>query len=256
MGLAGFDYVALGHLHAPQEVAPRVRYSGSLLKYSFAEADHVKAALLVEVGRGEARVEAVPLGQLHDLARLRGRMADLLTRPDLERHRGDLLEITLEDEDYVFDALHRLRQRFPHVLSVVRPELDRRRRGTFSARVAGAGGDDLMLFRAFVEAVAGAPPTRRRWPASPRRSTRWPGRSAPREAGPPPAHRLGPYQGAQAIDFGALGDGDLFLIHGPTGAGKTSIFDGLTYALYGALAGTREVDRLRADRAAPTRPPR
>jgi len=157
-GLAGFDYVALGHLHAPQEVAPRVRYSGSLLKYSFAEAGHRKAALLVEVERGAARVEAVPLGQQRDLARLRGRMADLLSRPDLERHRGDLLEVTLEDEDYVFDAMHRLRQRFPHVLSVVRPELTAGGEGTFSARVAGAGGDDLMLFRAFVEAVAGAPP--------------------------------------------------------------------------------------------------
>ena len=65
--LAGFDYVALGHLHAPQEVAPRVRYSGSLLKYSFAEAGHRKAALLVEVERrggagrgGAARAAARP----------------------------------------------------------------------------------------------------------------------------------------------------------------------------------------------------
>ena len=155
---AGFDYVALGHLHAPQEPAPGLRYSGSLLKYSFAEADQVKAAYLVEVAHGSARAEAVPLGQRRDVARLRGRMSDLLGRPDLERHRGDLLEVTLEDEAYVFDAMHRLRQRFPHVLSVVRPELTAGGAGTFSARVAGAGGDDLMLFRAFVEAVAGAPP--------------------------------------------------------------------------------------------------
>ena len=62
---------------------------------------------------------------------------------------------------------------------------------------------------------------------------------------------FGPYPRTQAIDFGALGGGDLFLIHGPTGAGKTSIFDGLTYALFGRLAGTRGVDRIRADRAGP-----
>jgi exonuclease SbcC len=62
---------------------------------------------------------------------------------------------------------------------------------------------------------------------------------------------FGPYPRQQAIDFAALGGSDLFLIHGPTGAGKTSIFDGLTYALFGRLAGTRGVDRIRADRAEP-----
>jgi exonuclease SbcC len=62
---------------------------------------------------------------------------------------------------------------------------------------------------------------------------------------------FGPYERTQPIDFAALGGSDLFLIHGPTGAGKTSIFDGITYALFGKLAGTREADRIRADRAAP-----
>ena len=60
---------------------------------------------------------------------------------------------------------------------------------------------------------------------------------------------FGPYQRRQAIDFAALGGSDLFLIHGPTGAGKTTLFDGITYALFGKLAGTRGVDRLRADQA-------
>ncbi len=60
---------------------------------------------------------------------------------------------------------------------------------------------------------------------------------------------FGPFAGRQAIDFAALGGGDLFLIHGPTGAGKTTLFDAITYALFGKLAGTRGVDRLRADRA-------
>lgn len=62
---------------------------------------------------------------------------------------------------------------------------------------------------------------------------------------------FGPYERRQEIDFTALGGSGLFLIHGPTGSGKTSLFDGLTYALFGALAGTRRVERIRADRAAP-----
>jgi DNA repair protein SbcC/Rad50 len=60
---------------------------------------------------------------------------------------------------------------------------------------------------------------------------------------------FGPYPATQAIDFTALGGSDLFLIHGPTGAGKTSLFDAITYALFGRLAGDRGVDRIRADRA-------
>ncbi len=156
--LAGFDYVALGHLHAPQEVAPGLRYSGSLLKYSFAEADHAKAALLVEVERGAARLEAVPLGQRRDVVRLRGTLADLLARPGLDRHRGDLVEATLEDQGYVFDARHRLQVRFPHVLNVRRTELLAGGEGTYVSRVGAAGGDDLALFRVFFETVAGAPP--------------------------------------------------------------------------------------------------
>ena len=157
--LAGFDYVALGHLHGPQEVAAGVRYSGSLLKYSFAEAGHEKGALLVEVERGGVRVEPVRLGQKRDVARIQGKIADLLARPELARYRGDLLEVTLEDEGYVVDARSQLQARFPHVLNVRRATFTPGGEGTFMTRVAGAAGDDQALFAAFLETVAGTPPT-------------------------------------------------------------------------------------------------
>jgi exonuclease SbcC len=67
---------------------------------------------------------------------------------------------------------------------------------------------------------------------------------------------FGPYSGKQAIDFTALGQGELFLIHGPTGAGKTTLFDAMTFALYGEVPGTRPRNRLRADLAQEGVPPR
>ena len=56
---------------------------------------------------------------------------------------------------------------------------------------------------------------------------------------------FGPYAKAQVVDFTLLGPADLFLIHGPTGAGKTTLFDAMVFALYGRVPGTRPEERLR-----------
>jgi exonuclease SbcD len=157
--VAGLDYVALGHLHAAQEVASGARYSGSLLKYSFSEAGHEKGVVLVDVERGRASARTVVLGARRDVVRLQGKLADLLRRHDLERHVNDLVEVTLEDESYVLDAKARLQARFAHVLNVLRRELVLAPgEGAFREQVAGAGHDELKLFESFFETVAGALP--------------------------------------------------------------------------------------------------
>lgn len=63
---------------------------------------------------------------------------------------------------------------------------------------------------------------------------------------------FGAYAGQEIIDFSCLGERRLFLIHGPTGAGKTTILDALCFALYGTASGDlREARNLRSDYAAP-----
>ncbi|MGW0131190.1 AAA family ATPase [Streptomyces sp. NPDC003299] len=69
-------------------------------------------------------------------------------------------------------------------------------------------------------------------------------------------HRLditafGPFGGEQSVDFDALSAAGLFLLHGPTGAGKTSVLDAVCYALYGAVPGARQGMTLRSDHADP-----
>ena len=63
---------------------------------------------------------------------------------------------------------------------------------------------------------------------------------------------FGAYAASQTLDFSCLGDVRLFLIHGPTGAGKTTVLDAICFALYGSASGDlREVRHLRSDYASP-----
>ncbi|WP_353941134.1 SMC family ATPase [Streptomyces sp. HUAS MG91] len=67
---------------------------------------------------------------------------------------------------------------------------------------------------------------------------------------------FGPFGGSQEVDFDALSSAGLFLLHGPTGAGKTSVLDAVCYALYGSVPGARQSaagqgQNLRSDHAEP-----
>lgn len=66
---------------------------------------------------------------------------------------------------------------------------------------------------------------------------------------------IGPYRDVQRIDFDQLGESGLYLINGPTGAGKSTIIDAITFALYGKLSSAEaDESRLRSDFAGPTDP--
>ncbi|ETI92479.1 MAG: SMC protein, partial [Veillonella sp. DORA_B_18_19_23] len=57
---------------------------------------------------------------------------------------------------------------------------------------------------------------------------------------------FGPYVAAQTIDFTRLGERQFFLVHGPTGAGKTTIFDAICFALYGKTSSERDARNMRS----------
>lgn len=116
---AGFDYVALGHLHKPQRVAPNARYSGSLGHYSFSEAGHEKAFLSITVsaGVGHTCVEH-PIVPLRRMSRITGSLQELLGDPGLDEVREHYVELTVEPRVREGNVLEQLRRRWPWLLSL------------------------------------------------------------------------------------------------------------------------------------------
>jgi len=155
----GFGYVAMGHLHGQQTVAPHLRYSGSPLAYSFSEAAQRKGSWLVELdGAGTARAELVPAPVYRRLSVLRGRLEEVLGSAAYAGHEADFVSVTLTDPSRPEGAMDALRARFPHILvlayepdGVVPDE-----RG-YRARVAGR--DDLAVAAEFVQHVRNEPPS-------------------------------------------------------------------------------------------------
>ena len=117
----GFDYVALGHIHGPQNIGSnRIRYCGTPLKYSFSEADHYKSLTVVELGeKGSLRLRALPLVPRRDLRQLRGTFEEV-TDPEFYKPQvaEDYLHILLTDEQDVPEAVGRLRSFYPNLLKL------------------------------------------------------------------------------------------------------------------------------------------
>jgi exonuclease SbcD len=119
---AGFDYIALGHLHKFQHAGNNAYYSGSPLAYSFSEASHEKVFLSVTLEKGKPpRIEPIPIKPLRKTTRITGGFASFLAdtlSDDVKAAQSDYLEITFTDTTFIENPLAVLRPRFPHLLSI------------------------------------------------------------------------------------------------------------------------------------------
>ena len=118
----GFDYVALGHIHSPQNcTSERVRYCGTPLKYSFSEAKDNKSVTVVELAKkGSLSVKTVSLVPMRDMVEIKGRYNEIMLKSFYENtsYQEDYIHITLTDEEDIVDAIGKLRTVYHNLMKL------------------------------------------------------------------------------------------------------------------------------------------
>ncbi len=116
-----FDYVALGHIHSPQNVgSEKMRYCGTPLKYSFSEAGHNKSITVLDFKeKGNITLSTIPLTPKRDLREIKGSYMELTARDYyFKTNVDDYLHITLTDEEDIPDAINKLRVIYKNILKL------------------------------------------------------------------------------------------------------------------------------------------
>lgn len=150
----GFDYVALGHLHSPQNVGrDTLRYCGTPLKYSFSEAEQKKSVTFVELKeKGSVTVREIPLQPLRDMRKIRGTYLQVTSKSFYERFSTqDYLHVTLTDEEDILDGLQKLRIIYPNLMRLEYDNLRTRENRSLSGEDAVEKKSETEIFRDFFE---------------------------------------------------------------------------------------------------------
>lgn len=147
-----FDYVALGHIHTPQTILrDSIRYCGTLLKYSFSEANQQKCATVIDIkAKGQMDITAYPVKPLHDMRKIKGTYAELTDRQNyIGTDTDDYILATLTDEEDVPDAIGRLRSIYPNIMQLDYDNIRTRTRNNIETVDINTAKAPLELFGEF-----------------------------------------------------------------------------------------------------------
>lgn len=150
-----FDYVALGHIHSPQNCGSKtIRYCGTPLKYSFSEAKDEKSVTVVELlEKGTVSYKTVPLVPFHDLVELKGKYDELMQKSFYEHTtwQEDYTHITLTDEDDIPEVVGKLRTVYSHLMKLDYDNKRTRMNAVIEGAVSIETKTPMELFSEFFE---------------------------------------------------------------------------------------------------------
>jgi len=121
-----FHYTALGHLHGPQfKGQENIRYSGSILKYSFSEANQKKSVTIVDMDKnGRCEVKKIPLKPLKNMRIVEGCLDEILLTAKHDPNANDYILVRLMDTHALYEPMARLRVVYPNILQLEKPNLN------------------------------------------------------------------------------------------------------------------------------------
>lgn len=116
-----FDYTALGHIHKMQKIGKgNVYFSGTPLKYSISELNHEKSMPIITLGKkGNLDLEFVPLKPKRDIRQITGTFDEIMRMAKNDpNNKNDFIDIILNDENEVLDAISTLRTVYPNIIKL------------------------------------------------------------------------------------------------------------------------------------------
>ncbi len=151
----GFDYVALGHIHKPQQIGGKpIYYAGSPLKYSFGETNQQKSVRYLEINENlPIFTETIPLKPIKEMRKVKGTLQEIMEQAVLEGpKREDYIQAILTDRNELIDPIGTLRSVYPNIMQIVREKQENmksRQKGSAFVKEK----TPLTLFEEFYEMV-------------------------------------------------------------------------------------------------------
>lgn len=149
-----FDYVALGHLHGRQKIGrEEMKYSGSILKYSFSEVKQKKGVYILDINNKDAiNIDFKCLKPVRDLRVIKGNIEDLIEEArELEEGKEDYIQAILTDDGELINPMEKLRAVYPNTMLITRERKREISEDKTSAKGEYKRKSKLELFKEFYE---------------------------------------------------------------------------------------------------------
>ncbi|GAA0091155.1 exonuclease SbcCD subunit D [Paraclostridium bifermentans] len=149
-----FDYVALGHLHGRQKIGrEEMKYSGSILKYSFSEVKQKKGVYILDINKkDEIDIEFKCLKPVRDLRVIKGNIEELIEEArEVEEGKEDYIQAILTDDGELINPMEKLRAVYPNTMLITRERKREISEDKTSAKGEYKRKSKLELFKEFYE---------------------------------------------------------------------------------------------------------
>lgn len=148
-----FDYVALGHLHKAQKVKRNeVRYSGTLLKYSFSEVNNKKSITILDIKNKDINIRLESIKPIRDMRIIEGDIDDILKEGiNLSYGRDDYLKVILTDDGEIINPMEKIRSVYKNTMVITKKRIIKSDNKDLISKEFINTKDEFELFKDFYE---------------------------------------------------------------------------------------------------------